>query len=259
MKHIIIIGAQRCGSTLIYDLLDQHPQVLMSKPPRPEPKYFLKKRDYSNRQKVYFDYIQKFYSNPAHKIRYFGEKSTSYIESAIAANRICQILPGVKFLCILRDPVLRAISNYNFSVANGLEKESFETAISRTASEITSLARYQTSSVNPFNYIQRGFYAMYLRQYLKIVDRDQIKIVLLENLLRNPALIDDIFRWLGLEANCVKYSIVKKVNSSCIQTHPDFHLLEAIGSIYIGSIRELGDEFNVDVSLWESSPWYLNR
>ena len=257
MKHLIIVGAQRCGSTLLYKMLDQHPEVMMSKPMRPEPKYFLEERDYSNRLEVYSEYIQKYYANPNQETKYFGEKSTSYLESSVAATRICQILPEVRILCILRDPVLRAISNYNFSFTNGLEKEDFQHAVSRSASDINRMLNPMIS-VNPYNYIQRGFYVRYLRQYLKIIDRSQMKIILLESLVRHSELITDIYGWLGLGAKDIEYSLNQKVNASTIHTHVDAHLLESIGNTYIESIRDLAHEFNIDTSLWESNPWYSN-
>ena len=41
-NQFFIVGAQRSGSTYLYNLLDGHPDVCMAKHVRPEPKYFLK-------------------------------------------------------------------------------------------------------------------------------------------------------------------------------------------------------------------------
>ena len=40
-------------------------------------------------------------------------------------------MPKVKLVFILREPVGRAFSNYQWSVMNGLEQEDFSTALSR--------------------------------------------------------------------------------------------------------------------------------
>ena len=39
--HFVIVGAQRSGTTYLYGLLDEHPEIEMARPVRPEPKFFL--------------------------------------------------------------------------------------------------------------------------------------------------------------------------------------------------------------------------
>ena len=182
MNHLIIAGGQRCGSTLLYKLLDQHPEIMMAKPIRPEPKFFIRSRDYSNKRKVYKEYMNRYFKSDQEMIKYCGEKSTTYIESTSTARRINTILPDSKIVFILRDPVIRAISNYQFSVDNGIEKESFETAISRTKSELKKLDNDQIST-NPFMYKERGKYINYIRNYNRVIGRKRIKIILLEELI----------------------------------------------------------------------------
>ena len=41
VERAFIVGVQRCGTTFLYHLLDQHPQITMARPVRPEPKVFL--------------------------------------------------------------------------------------------------------------------------------------------------------------------------------------------------------------------------
>lgn len=77
MKHLFIVGAQRSGSTYLYELLDSHPEVSMAHPVRPEPKFFL------NAQRVSLGiahYIDAHFADRKVGGLYLGEKSTSYIE-----------------------------------------------------------------------------------------------------------------------------------------------------------------------------------
>ena len=39
-----IVGVQRCGTTYLYHLLNDHPEIVMASPVRPEPKVFLHDR-----------------------------------------------------------------------------------------------------------------------------------------------------------------------------------------------------------------------
>src|SRR5712691_8572726 len=109
VDHFVIVGAQRCGTTYLYRLLDEHPEIEMAKPLRPEPKFFLD----DDRFPLGLSYYEsQFFSEAGPRVR--GEKSTSYIESDVAAQRIKATLPGAPMVAVLRDPVERAISNYRF-------------------------------------------------------------------------------------------------------------------------------------------------
>ncbi|MBA2558792.1 MAG: sulfotransferase, partial [Propionibacteriales bacterium] len=40
-RHLLVIGAQRCGTTYLHSILDSHPDITMARPARPEPKVFM--------------------------------------------------------------------------------------------------------------------------------------------------------------------------------------------------------------------------
>ena len=37
-RHVLLVGAQRCGTTYLGAALDAHPQITLARPSRPEPK-----------------------------------------------------------------------------------------------------------------------------------------------------------------------------------------------------------------------------
>ena len=114
-EHFFIAGAQRSATTYLYRMLEQHPDITLAQPVRPEPKYFI--RDgFSGDLEAYH---REFFDQAG--TPWFGEKSTSYIEHPVAAERIARCLPDAVIFFMLRDPVERALSNYRFSVMNGLE------------------------------------------------------------------------------------------------------------------------------------------
>ena len=123
-EHFFIVGAQRAGTSYLYQLLDEHPEIEMAKPAKPEPKFFHVDTLYQHG----LEYYKSFYFQEGTSVCIRGEKSTSYMESEKAAYRIAQAFPDGKILFLLRDPIERAISNYWFSVGNGFEQLSMREA-----------------------------------------------------------------------------------------------------------------------------------
>ena len=98
LPDFIIGGAPRSGTTWLYELLDRHPDVYMSRPVKPEPKFFLVDHLYDRGLKFY---AETWFAG-AGDARLAGEKSTDYLESSAAAGRIAQDLPQVRHLALQR-------------------------------------------------------------------------------------------------------------------------------------------------------------
>ena len=155
-RHLLVIGAQRSGTTYLYRLLDEHPDVVMAQPARPEPKVFLDP-DRSSRGIDW--YVETYFGGRSGAV--LGEKSTSYLESPEAAQRALAMLGAATIFVALRDPVERAISNWRFSSASGLETRPLETALRENLQAPAEWDATKTS-VSPFAYLERGRYMDYL-------------------------------------------------------------------------------------------------
>jgi hypothetical protein len=215
-QFFAVIGAQRSGTTMLYDLLDQHPEVCMAKPVRPEPKFFLGD---DTGDGAFGAYWEKHYPVlPEH--RAFGEKSTSYLEIPASSARMLERFPRAKALVILREPVERAVSNYYFSVKNGLETRTPEEAF---LEKKPAPALSFTPSVSPFAYVERGIYVDYLRPWLDIFPRDQFHVLIYEELLRRPeTVLADLFGFLGVEPGFRPRLAEERVNTAAFgQPFPD--------------------------------------
>lgn len=190
----IIGGAPRSGTTWLYELLDRHPDVYMAKPVKPEPKFFLVDDLYQHGLEWY---CARWFAD-APTDRKAGEKSTDYLESRAAAERIARDLPAVKLIFILREPAERAFSNFAWTRMNGLETETFATALAleeereRTLPERWKFAR-------PFSYFSRGLYADLLAEYLTRFPREQLLVLKFEDIERDPAaLAERLHRFVGV-------------------------------------------------------------
>ena len=181
LPDFIIGGAPRSGTTWLYALLDRHPDVYMAKPVKPEPKFFLVDSLYAKGIEHYA--ATWFGEVPAGRIA--GEKSTDYLESAVAAERIQRHLPGVKLVFVLREPVDRAYSNYLWTRMNGLETERFERALELEDERERTLPE-RLKFTRPYAYFSRGLYADLLQPYLDRFPRQQVLILKFEDMARDP-------------------------------------------------------------------------
>lgn len=156
----------------------------MAAPPRPEPKFFLVDELYSRG----LDWYSQNWFGSAAPGAICGEKSTNYLESASAAHRIANALPGVRLVFVLRDPVERAWSNYRLSRMNGMERETFERALELEGQRERDLAPERRFS-RPHAYFSRGLYADLLQPWFQLFPRENILCLRCEDIARRPRLL----------------------------------------------------------------------
>lgn len=181
LPDFIIGGAPRCGTTWLYHLLARHPGVHMAAPPRPEPKFFLVDDLYARG----LEHYSRTWFAAAPPGRRCGEKSTNYLESAAAAQRIQRDLPSVRMVFILREPVARAWSNYLWSRMNGAESETFERALELEGERERNVCAAHRFS-RPHAYFSRGLYAELLQPWLALFRREQVYCLRFEDLEDAP-------------------------------------------------------------------------
>jgi hypothetical protein len=184
LPDFLIGGAARSGTTWLYHLLARHPQVYMARPVRPEPKYFLVDDLYARG----LDYYAATWFADVPRGRLAGEKTTYYLESAPARDRIRRDLPGVRLIFLLRDPVARAYSNYLWSKQNGLEAEDFATAL-RLEPRREACRPAVLRFVRPHAYFSRGLYADLLQPFLDVFGRANVLCLRFEDIRLRPALL----------------------------------------------------------------------
>lgn len=210
LPDFIIGGAPRAGTTWLREVLDHHPDIYMAKPSRPEPKFFLIDDLY---QKGLSFYANTWFAGaPRKSVK--GEKSTNYLESAVAAERIATDLPHVKLIFILREPAERAYSNFLWSAANGLEQEDFCTAIKLESLREEYCPPEQAAS-RPHAYVGRGMYADLLEPYFSRFGPKQILCVRFEDLTTTPYnLVARIHRFLRVIERPEAGAAVPPLNST---------------------------------------------
>lgn len=241
---LCIIGAQRSGSTWLDHILNDHPEIQMFRPLRPEHKFFM--YAYSNdwdRKR----YVSEYFNVNATSVRWVGEKATSYLECPEVAKRIYSLSPSAQLFCVLRDPVNRALSNFYFSVANGLEKRSLE----QVFIEKIKAPEYPSQlSVSPFAYIERGNYTNYLAPYIKVFGK-QLNILIFEELVENMKGIQAIYGQLGVDVDHKPVSFKRALNATELsKTFCPDNVREALRNDVSGFIGATEELFGRKIPAW---------
>lgn len=193
--HLLIIGAQRCGTTFLFRSLGAHPQITLAQPARPEPKVFLSDAAF---QLGRDGYLSTYFSHAAGE-DLLAEKSTSYIEVPDAAARARKVLgPDTQVVALLRDPVARAISNWRFSTDNGLETRPLEQALRDNLAGSSPTWTPGTTSVSPFSYLERGCYDGQLVAWLEAFS-DNTHVEFLQDLLDDESALGRLYAKLGVD------------------------------------------------------------
>jgi hypothetical protein len=211
LPNFLIIGAARCGTTTLYEYLQEHPDIYLPKSKRPEPHFFLKEKEY---KKTIHYYSQKYFSDVQEQ-KAIGEASTSYICHEFVAERIQNHLPDVKLIVMLRHPVERAYSNYWHTVKSGLETVSFEEAVLTERGRLAAITDPTWLEIEPFAYVKRGFYYKQLKTYLQYFARSQILVLLLDDLERTPLnTMSSVYDFLGVDNSFLPSSLGRIDNRS---------------------------------------------
>ena len=125
-----------------------------------------------------------------------GEATPYYLFHPRAPARVAQLLPKVKIIVLLRDPVSRAYSHYQHEVRNGREPLTFEEAIMREPDRLVGeherLLRddhYVSFNHRHFSFAARGRYLEQLVPWFEHFSRDQILVVASEQMSSAPHVV----------------------------------------------------------------------
>jgi hypothetical protein len=208
LPDFLILGGQRCGSTSLYDMVCGHPDVMPAS--HKEPHFFdnnhLRGEEFYRRLFPLRMHVRARERRLGRRV-VTGEATTYYLSHPAVPGRVRAMLPVVRLIAILRDPVDRAHSHYQLSVREGREPLSFEEALAaepeRLAGEeerLLSDPAYRGVAHRFHSYRSRGRYVDQLRRWWAEFPRDQLLVLRSEDMFAEPrAVYDEVVRFLGLD------------------------------------------------------------
>lgn len=174
----IIIGAQKAGTTALFDHLSDDPSLSLSKVK--EVHFFDDEaQDWANPD--YGAYHAQF-DWTATKPR--GEATPIYIYWPGALERIAAYRPDIKLILMLRDPIERAWSHWRMEYSRGVETLSFADSIRRGRQRLFQGEPWGHD--REVSYVERGFYADQIERLYSLFSRDQVLILQAEDLQSDP-------------------------------------------------------------------------
>lgn len=159
----LVVGAEKCGTTWLADMLRQHPQVFI--PPEKEIHYFNRRfSDFPKVRNLNFDkplaWYLAFFSGAEGRQR-VGEACPAYLWDESAPARIHAFDPSLSILALLRNPIERTFSAYRFWMQRGVVgRISFRRAVEQY----------------PLLLLERSRYASQLKRYLDLYPRDNVRV-----------------------------------------------------------------------------------
>jgi hypothetical protein len=200
LPSVLIIGAQRAGTTSLFNYLIRHPDILA--PLGKEVHYF--DLHYARGLDWYrgcFPYRRQLRHGAITL-----DASPYYLAHPLVPERAARLFPDVKLIALLRNPIDRALSHHQHEVRHGHEKLSFAEAIEREperlAGEEERLRRepdYYSFNHHRYSYTRRGLYLDQLLRWMHHFPRHQLLVLQSEWLFTEPeAATAAVHHFLGL-------------------------------------------------------------
>lgn len=163
----VIGGAQKSGTSALYNIYRHHPQIQMAS---------IKETHFFDDERLDWqapDYTKLLAYFPADDGRLRGEATPITLYWRPAIRRLRAYNPDIKFIFLLRNPITRAFSNWQYEYSTGRETLLFNEAIRggrdrvRVQAEVEGLHRY-------VSYVERGLYGQQLSYLLNYFPRHNI-------------------------------------------------------------------------------------
>lgn len=248
--NLLIIGAQKCGTTTLNQVLSEQPDIWMSKKIK-EPGFFLPLRtlrhlhiknniDIIDKKDLYFNYMMPGYSGQ----QWIGEASTFYSTQEWGHTKFVKLIhkynPSIRLIYIVRDPASRIISHYHHKKKKNPHL-SFDHFLD-TDSEVFAITRYGNR----------------IKPYVNIFGAEQLLVLQFEKLLNDQNQIElSIGEFLNI--NFTYRGELPHLNKrASIGKDTDDNFIEKIKqasdwkTIQEESFKLVEDHPSIDINLWSS-------
>ena len=204
LPDFIIIGSMKCGTTSLYYDICEHPCA--------SPAAYDEIGFFDSNFHLGLNWYRSMFPTKRRiedirrkeGVAITGEDTPFYFWNPVAAKRIQKLLPNIKLITILRNPIDRAYSEYQDLVSSESNSPSFETFIENeinTRRKDSSLITEENFEIfNQKNsYLLKGIYVDQLKIWAGLFPKEQIFTLSTENLNSEPiTALESVFQYLNL-------------------------------------------------------------
>jgi hypothetical protein len=254
LPDFLIAGVPKAGTTALHAALVRHPGLFLSRVK--EPKFFLSDGEppasggpgdvqtYQEHVWRQSDYEALFDPAPPGTLR--GEATPFYLHDLAAHDRIKSLLPEVKLILLLRDPVDRAHSNWTHLWNAGLEPETDFLTACRAEEE-----RRAAGWAAFWHYVGLGLYGRQVQHLFAVFPREQVLLLRYRQLKDAPAAtLDRVCEFLGVPTGVLTSIPRENVNRHVVEDNPLNRVLR--GLLRTGG--EIGHRFPTPLRLAARGP-----
>jgi hypothetical protein len=197
------IGAQRSGTSWVYNCLLDHPEVFL---PQKEVHFFDNKYDQG------VDWYTGLFAAKGDK-SVCGEFTPDYMFHPECLQRIKDYKPDVKLIIVLREPLQRALSAYNLYRSHGrYNQQDFNNAVAE----------------DPF-LIKQSKYFHQLKNVFSLFPEEQVFVSIYDDIENDPeSFIQSLYDFLGIDTRFVPDELHRKRNTSAFSSSQRLLNLPAI-------------------------------
>lgn len=231
-SNLFIIGAPKCGTSSLFGWLTKHPKICGCNTKEPfyftDPSHPLSRRpNFSEDGLIAFDALFPSEVDTSYKL----EATTHYLFDPFALESI-KALPDARIVIVLREPATRVYSSFKYTANNLARLPSnftFSDYVKRSESGKSlwpKVCKHAGSAYVLENDIQYSRYANYVLPWLRCIGRSRIKIIVMEEMVRDPdKVVSDLLIWLGLDpSQCTPVDKVRRNQTQRIR-FPGLQLL----------------------------------
>lgn len=198
LPTFIIAGAHKSGTTSLWEYLKVHPQICMAK--IKETNFFTAQGPAARYDKG-LEWYQSLYL-PCKNAKAIGEVSPNYMFSEDSPRLMHAIVPKVKLLFILRDPVKRVYSHYWYQHQEGIPLPGFEQMVAERHPQLE-------------HYLYVSAYHLHLERFLEYFPRERVTVLLNSDLRLTPnPFMQHVYQVIGVEPDVAPPNLDEQYNTA---------------------------------------------
>ena len=193
----VIAGVNKAGTTSLFVSLAEHPDVVASA--IKETRYFLPAR-YGDVLEPATVWERYFAAHPERPVRLEATPSCFY-GGADVARALGRVLPNPRALVVLREPVARAISFFEYQKVRLRFPVEFTLEEYLTEADGLGDAVGRTPDTEKYMAVRGGRYADWLPDWWDVLGPDSVRLVWFEDLVGadGATVVREVASWLGLD------------------------------------------------------------